>query len=121
MLDFLHASCLAGNAKYKPFISHAEAICNMYIGIGMCTIQAAAGKEKFIIRCGCPIGLVVGFVDGVRVSCDTGPTVAPPFPFWHSGEQQCLLLTLPDLLTTTTNNQLNLIGSYATIQTMELC
>jgi alpha-galactosidase len=96
-LDFLYASCLAGNGKFDPSMSRAEA---MYLGLR--TIRSAAGKETFIIGCGCPIGSAVGFVDGMRVSCDTGPTFVPPFPFPHWGEQQCLLRTFPDFLTTTT-------------------
>jgi alpha-galactosidase len=96
-LDFLYASCLAGNGKFDPSMSRAEA---MYLGLR--TIRSAAGKETFIIGCGCPIGSAVGFVDGMRVSCDTGPTFVPPFPFPHWGEQQRLLRTFPDFLTTTT-------------------
>lgn len=81
-LDFLYASCLQGNGKYDPSMSRAEA---MYLGL--LTIRAAAGKETFIIGCGCPIGSAVGFVDGMRVSCDTGPTFVPPmpFPYWDNG------------------------------------
>jgi hypothetical protein len=43
--------------------------------LGLLTIRAAV-KDAFIIGCGCPIGLAVGFVvvDGMRVSCNTGPT-----------------------------------------------
>lgn len=69
-LDFLYASCLAGNGKYDNTMSRAEA---MYLGLR--TIRAAA-KDAFIIGCGCPIGSAIGFVDGMRVSCDTGPTVS---------------------------------------------
>lgn len=81
-LDFLYASCLEGNGKNNPSMSRAEA---MYLGLR--TIRAAAGKETFIIGCGCPIGSAVGFVDGMRVSCDTGPTFVPPFPFPYWGKQ----------------------------------
>jgi len=114
-LDFLYASCLAGNGKLDPSMSRAEA---MYLGLR--TIRAAAGIETFIIGCGCPIGSAVGFVDGMRVSCDTGPTFVPPFPFPHWGEHQRLLRTLPDFLTTTTNGPLYFLWSYTTIQTMGL-
>jgi alpha-galactosidase len=80
-LDFLYASCLAGNGKYDNTMSRAEA---MYLGLR--TIRAAA-KDAFIIGCGCPIGSAVGFVDGMRVSCDTGPTWVPEFPLpsWDDG------------------------------------
>jgi alpha-galactosidase len=85
-LDFLYASCLAGNGKYDNTMSRAEA---MYLGL--LTIRTAA-KDAFIIGCGCPIGSAVGFVDGMRVSCDTGPTWVPefPLPHWDNG-------TLPSL------------------------
>lgn len=81
-LDFLYASCLEGNGKYDPTMSRAEA---MYLGLR--TIRAAAGDDTFIIGCGCPIGSALGFVDGMRISCDTGPTFVPefPFPHWDNG------------------------------------
>ena len=80
-LDFLYASCLAGNGKYDNTMSRAEA---MYLGLR--TIRAAA-RDAFIIGCGCPIGSAIGFVDGMRVSCDTGPTWVPEFPLpsWDHG------------------------------------
>lgn len=80
-LDFLYASCLAGNGKYDSTMSRSQA---MYLGLR--TIRAAA-KDAFIIGCGCPIGSAVGFVDGMRVSCDTGPTFLPEFPLpsWDNG------------------------------------
>lgn len=86
-LDFLYASCLAGNGKYDITMSRAEAF---YLGLR--TIRAAAGDETFIIGCGCPLGSAIGFVDGMRVSCDTGPTWVPefPLPHWDNG-------TLPSL------------------------
>lgn len=81
-LDFLYASCLEGNGKYDPTMSRAEAM-----HLGLRTIRAAAGGSTFIIGCGCPIGSAVGFVDGMRVSCDTGPTWIPefPLPHWDNG------------------------------------
>mmetsp|Transcript_6450 Transcript_6450/g.10487 ORF Transcript_6450/g.10487 Transcript_6450/m.10487 type:complete len:1168 (+) Transcript_6450:171-3674(+) len=86
-LDFLYASCLAGNGKYDNTMSRAEAF---YLGLR--TIREAAGDETFIIGCGCPLGSAIGFVDGMRVSCDTGPTWLPefPLPHWDNG-------TLPSL------------------------
>ena len=80
-LDFLYASCLAGNGKYDNSVSRAEAM-----HLGLRTIRAAA-KDAFIIGCGCPIGSAVGFVDGMRVSCDTGPSWVPEFPLpsWDHG------------------------------------
>ncbi|KAL7550061.1 hypothetical protein ACHAWF_013296 [Thalassiosira exigua] len=81
-LDFLYASCLQGNGKYDATMSRAEAM-----HLGLRTIRAAAGDDTFIIGCGCPIGSAIGFVDGMRVSCDTGPTFVPefPLPHWDNG------------------------------------
>ena len=81
-LDFLYASCLEGNGKYDPSMSRAEAM-----HLGLRTIRAAAGNDTFIIGCGCPMGSAVGFVEGMRVSCDTGPTYVPefPLPHWDNG------------------------------------
>jgi len=81
-LDFLYASCLSGNGKYDPTMSRAEAM-----HLGLRTIRAAAGDDTFIIGCGSPIGTAVGFVDGMRVSCDTGPSFVPefPLPHWDNG------------------------------------
>eukprot|EP00577_Skeletonema_sp_RCC1716_P005016 CAMPEP_0113431976 /NCGR_PEP_ID=MMETSP0013_2-20120614/33880_1 /TAXON_ID=2843 ORGANISM="Skeletonema costatum, Strain 1716" /NCGR_SAMPLE_ID=MMETSP0013_2 /ASSEMBLY_ACC=CAM_ASM_000158 /LENGTH=1149 /DNA_ID=CAMNT_0000321021 /DNA_START=55 /DNA_END=3505 /DNA_ORIENTATION=+ /assembly_acc=CAM_ASM_000158 len=86
-LDFLYASCLAGNGKYDNTMSRAEAF---YLGLR--TIREAAGDETFIIGCGCPLGTAIGWADGMRVSCDTGPTWLPefPLPHWDNG-------TLPSL------------------------
>ncbi|KAL7439918.1 hypothetical protein ACHAXM_006943 [Skeletonema potamos] len=86
-LDFLYASCLAGNGKYDITMSRAEAF---YLGLR--TIREAAGDDTFIIGCGCPLGTAIGFFDGMRVSCDTGPTWTPefPLPYWDNG-------TLPSL------------------------
>jgi len=80
-LDFLYACCLSGNGKYDNTMSRAEA---MYLGFR--TIRAAAG-DAFIIGCGSPLGSAIGFVDGMRVSCDTGPTWYPafPLPWWDNG------------------------------------
>ena len=95
-LDFLYASCLEGNGKYDPSMSRAEA---MYLGLR--TIRAAAGRDTFIIGCGCPIGSAVGFADGMRVSCDTGPTYVPefPLPHWDSGTLPALKGMLRNTMT----------------------
>lgn len=81
-LDFLYSSCLPGNGKYDITMSRAEAF---YLGLR--TIREAAGNDTFIIGCGCPLGSAIGFADGMRVSCDTGPTWVPefPLPHWDNG------------------------------------
>ena len=81
-IDFLYAACLVGNGKYDMSVSRAQAM-----HMAMETIRQAAGPDVFLIGCGCPIGSGIGYVDGMRVSADTGPTFYPafPFPYWDHG------------------------------------
>ena len=86
-IDFLYAACLEGNGKYNLTISRAQAM-----HMALATIREAAGPNVFLIGCGCPIASGIGYVDGMRISADTGPTwfPAPPLPWWDHG-------TLPSL------------------------
>lgn len=86
-IDFLYAACLEGNGKHDPSLSRAQAM-----HLAMHTIRSAAGPNTFLIGCGCPLGSGVGYVDGMRVSADTGPSWYPSFPLpsWDQG-------TLPSL------------------------
>jgi hypothetical protein len=86
-IDFLYAACLEGNGKYDMSMTRAEAM-----HVALRTIREAAGPDVFLIGCGCPIATGIGYVDGMRVSADTGPTWYPafPLPFWDHG-------TLPSL------------------------
>ena len=80
LIDHLHYF-YQGNGKYDSTMTRAEAM-----HLGLRTIRAAAGSDTFIIGCGCPIGSAVGFVDGMRVSCDTGPSWVPEFPLPKSDD-----------------------------------
>lgn len=86
-LDFLYASCLDGNGKYDLSMTRAE---TMFLALQ--TLRAAAGPDVFLIGCGCPLGPAIGYVDGMRISADTGPTWYPdfPLPWWDHA-------TLPSL------------------------
>ncbi|KAL3941762.1 MAG: hypothetical protein SGBAC_003941 [Bacillariaceae sp.] len=86
-IDFLYAACLEGNGKYDLSMTRAQAM-----HLALQTIREAAGPTAFLIGCGCPIGAGIGYVDGMRVSADTGPTWYPafPLPWWDHG-------TLPSL------------------------
>jgi hypothetical protein len=86
-IDFLYAACLEGNGIYDMSMTRAEAM-----HLALQTIREAAGPDVFLIGCGCPIATGIGYVDGMRVSADTGPTWRPafPLPFWDHG-------TLPSL------------------------
>mmetsp|Transcript_45926 Transcript_45926/g.112035 ORF Transcript_45926/g.112035 Transcript_45926/m.112035 type:complete len:1256 (+) Transcript_45926:70-3837(+) len=81
-IDFLYAACLEGNGKYDMSMTRAEAM-----HLALQTIREAAGPDVFLIGCGCPIGTAIGYVDGMRVSADTGPTWYPalPLPWWDHG------------------------------------
>lgn len=78
-IDFLYAACLEGNGKYDMSMSRAQAM-----HLALQTIREAAGPDVFLIGCGCPIGAAIGYVDGMRISADTGPTWYPalPLPWW---------------------------------------
>mmetsp|Transcript_24647 Transcript_24647/g.57861 ORF Transcript_24647/g.57861 Transcript_24647/m.57861 type:complete len:1092 (+) Transcript_24647:138-3413(+) len=86
-IDFLYAACLEGNGKYDMSMTRAEAM-----HLALQTIREAAGPDVFLIGCGCPIASGIGYIDGMRVSADTGPTWYPelPLPWWDNG-------TLPSL------------------------
>lgn len=81
-IDFLYAACLEGNGKYDLTITRAQAM-----HLALSTIREAAGPDVFLIGCGCPVATGIGYVDGMRVSADTGPSWYPalPLPWWdHS-------------------------------------
>mmetsp|Transcript_25542 Transcript_25542/g.70311 ORF Transcript_25542/g.70311 Transcript_25542/m.70311 type:complete len:1113 (+) Transcript_25542:108-3446(+) len=86
-IDFLYAACLEGNGKYDMSMTRAEAM-----HLALQTIREAAGPDVFLIGCGCPMASGIGYIDGMRVSADTGPTWYPelPLPWWDNG-------TLPSL------------------------
>lgn len=86
-IDFLYAACLKGNGKYDLSLSRAQA---MHLALD--TIRQAAGPSVFLIGCGCPLASGIGYVDGMRISADTGPTwyPAPPLPWWDHGTLPCL-------------------------------
>jgi len=60
-------------------------------GKAMSALRLAAG-DAFIIGCGAPLLGSVGYVDGMRISADTGPTFAPtfPMPYWDQWNLPCL-------------------------------
>lgn len=86
-IDFLYAACLEGNGKHDLSLSRAQTM-----DLAMQAIRDAAGPNVFLIGCGCPVGSGIGYVDGMRVSADTGPTWYPalPLPWWDHGTLPCL-------------------------------
>ena len=67
------------NGKYDLSMSRAE---TMYLALQ--TLRAAAGPDTFLIGCGCPLGPTIGYMDGLRMNADTGPTGILIFLF-HGG------------------------------------
>jgi alpha-galactosidase len=95
-IDFLYAACLEGNGKYDLSMTRAQAM-----HLALQTIRDAAGPDIFLIGCGCPIGTGIGYVDGMRISADTGPTWYPalPLPWWDHGTLPALRAMIRNSLT----------------------
>lgn len=95
-IDFLYAACLEGNGKYDMSLTRAQAM-----HLALQTIREAAGPNVFLIGCGCPIGSGIGYVDGMRVSADTGPTWYPalPMPWWDHGTLPALRAMIRNSMT----------------------
>lgn len=66
-LDFLFAASLPGE-RADPSVTRAQALRR-----GLEAIRAGAGKEAFLIGCGCPFGPAVGIVDAMRIGADVAP------------------------------------------------
>ena len=97
-LDFLYASCLKGNGKYDLSLSRAEAM-----DLALRCLRVGAGPSTFIIGCGCPLGTAVGYIDGMRISADTGPSWYPafPLPWWDNSTLPCLRAMVRNSITRT--------------------
>lgn len=65
-IDFLMHSTWAG-VRHDPSKTGVEAFRT-----GMRIIREEAGKNRFILACGSPIGAAVGLCDGMRVGMDVG-------------------------------------------------
>jgi len=66
-LDFLYAPAMQAVAA-DPDLTRAERLRR-----GLDAVRRAVGEKDFLLGCGCPQGLAVGVVDGMRI----GPDVAP--------------------------------------------
>ncbi|KAA8495593.1 Alpha-galactosidase [Porphyridium purpureum] len=73
-LDFLYSGILRAVRADKR-ITRAQAMQQ-----GFQLIRDAVGPDTFVLGCGSPLGSAIGWVNGMRVSADTGPTWGPPFP-----------------------------------------
>jgi alpha-galactosidase len=71
-LDFTFSAALAGryaDASSTP----AERVRAAYSAV-----RRGAGDDAFVLACGCPLGAVVGIVDGMRIGPDVAPSWEPP-------------------------------------------
>jgi alpha-galactosidase len=66
-LDFLYGACMAGIAYDRSF-SPAQRLQLVYD-----IIRQEAGPDVYILGCGAPMSASVGYVDGMRISCDVAP------------------------------------------------
>lgn len=66
-IDFLYSAAMQAVAA-DPDVTRAERL-----RAGLDAVRAGVGEKDFILGCGCPQGLAVGAVDGMRI----GPDVAP--------------------------------------------
>jgi alpha-galactosidase len=72
-LDFLYAAALPGK-YHDPTRSRAQVL-----RAGLVALREAAGKDAYLLGCGCPIGPAIGLVDAMRISADTARRWKPSY------------------------------------------
>ncbi len=72
-LDFLYAASLPGK-RHDPTRTRAQAL-----RAGLEIIRNAAGKEAFLLGCGCPLGPAIGLMDGMRIGADVARRWNPSY------------------------------------------
>ncbi|MDI6765477.1 MAG: alpha-galactosidase [Bacteroidota bacterium] len=100
-IDFLYFAC-EGKTYYQP-ASSAQAY-----QLGLQAIRSGVGSDKFILGCGAPIGISIGYVDGMRIGPDISPTwggitpgvnAAAQRSFYHNklwfNDSDCLVVREP--------------------------
>jgi len=71
-LDFTFSAAMPARV-HDPYATPAERV-----RAGYDAVRAGAGDETFIVGCGCPLGPVVGAVDGMRIGPDVAPSWETP-------------------------------------------
>jgi alpha-galactosidase len=66
-LDFTYAPALGG-VFADPSRTPAERV-----RAGYDAVRRGAGDDAFLLACGCPLGAVIGAVDGMRIGADVAP------------------------------------------------
>jgi hypothetical protein len=100
-IDFLYMGAHA--PRYSQAVSPG-----MAYRMGLEAIRKGVGTKRFILGCGAPIGLSVGFVDGMRIGPDVGTTWTGVLPaaaatairyFYHNNvwfnDPDCLVVREP--------------------------
>lgn len=72
-LDFLFAAALSGRYK-DPTKTRAQVL-----RMGLKAIRETAGRDAFLLGCGCPLGPAVGLVDGMRIGEDVDVRWEPSY------------------------------------------
>lgn len=72
-LDFLYAGALRGK-HLDPTKTRAQSFHT-----SLKAIREMAGKETYLLACGCPIGAGIGLFDGMRISTDISESWTPEF------------------------------------------
>jgi alpha-galactosidase len=72
-LDFLYAGALPGRFK-DPTKTRAQVL-----RAGLEAVRAAAGKETYLLGCGCPLGPAIGLVDAMRIGPDVDQHWEPSY------------------------------------------
>jgi len=101
-LDFLYAAVLrdfrgrySTNNRFDPTKTRAEAM-----EMAMKAMRDGAGEGTFLLGCGCPLGSAIGYMDGMRLGADVGPSWAPrfPLPYWDRTNLPCMRNSVRDVL-----------------------
>jgi alpha-galactosidase len=72
-LDFLYAAALPGRYK-DPTRTRAQVLRQ-----GLQSLREAAGADKTLLGCGCPLGSALGLMDAMRIGADVAPNWHPRY------------------------------------------
>lgn len=83
-LDFLYSAAMQAGAA-DPALPRATRLRR-----GLEAIRRGAGEEAFLLGCGCPMGVAVGVVDGMRIGPDVAPSWRASDAFAIAGIEETL-------------------------------
>lgn len=72
-LDFIYAGALKGK-RLDPTKSRAQAL-----HASLASIREIAGKQTYLVGCGCPMGSGIGILDALRITTDISSSWEPEF------------------------------------------